>query len=283
MKNTLALVCIGACVLTLLTGCGAKSGASSQSEQSAGNGTKDKLVVAMELAYPPFETKDENGNPTGVSVDFCKDFGEYIGREVVIENTAWEGLIPSLQTGKVDMVMSSMTITEERMGTVDFSDPYAKALLAILTGKDSDVTSIDNLNKPGRKIACKVGSTGYIYAQKHLPEAELVGLSDESACVTEVLQGKADAFLYDQLTIYRNFKSNEDKTKAIFILFQEAESWGIAVKKGDTELAEQLNDFISKYRTDGGFDKLTDKYLSEEKDAFETLDFQWFFDIGDTE
>lgn len=282
MKKTLIIACISACMFTMLTGCTSKSGAPSQSAQSSENGTQDKLVVAMELAYPPFETKDENGNPTGVSVDFCKDFGEYIGREIVIENTAWEGLIPSLQTGKVDMIMSSMTITEERKGSVDFSDPYAKALLAILAGKDSDVESIDDLNKPGRKIACKIGSTGYIYAQKHLPEAELVGLNDESACVTEVLQGKADAFLYDQLTIYRNYKRNEDNTKAVFIPFQEAESWGIAVQKGNTELVEQLNDFIRKYRTDGGFDQLTEKYLSEEKDAFETLDFQWFFDIEDT-
>ena len=69
------------------------------------------LVVAMELAYPPFETKDDAGNASGVSVDFAKAFGEYLGREVVIENTAWDGLIPSLQTGKADMIVSSMTIT----------------------------------------------------------------------------------------------------------------------------------------------------------------------------
>lgn len=276
VKNMWALVCAGAVVCSTLSGCAEKSDKSPQSDTGD---SKEKLVVAMELAYPPFETKDTDGNPTGVSADFCKAFGEAIGREVVIENTAWDGLIPSLQTGKADMVMSSMTITEERKESVDFSDPYANALLAILTGKDSGVSSIDDLNVSGRKIACKTGSTGYIYAEKFLPEAQLVGLPDESACITEVVQGKADAFLYDQLTIYRNWKNNEDKTKAVFIPFQDAENWGIAVKKGNTELLDQLNDFIRQYRADGGFDALSEKYLSEQKTAFETLGFEWFFDI----
>ena len=235
----------------------------------------------MELAYPPFETKDENGDPSGVSVDFSKAFGEYIGRDVRIENISWDGLIPSLQTGKADMVISSMTITEERKESVDFSDPYANAMLAILANKDSGIESVDDLNQAGKKIAVKTGSTGYIYAQKHLTNAEVVGLPDESACVTEVAQGKADGFIYDQLTIYRNWKNNEDTTTAVFIPFQDVEKWGVAVQKGDTELLNQLNEFIAKYREEGGFDQLTEKYLSEEKKAFDELGFQWFFDMSE--
>ena len=258
------LVCV---LLTALTGCG-------------GNTAKSEpLVVAMELAYPPFETKDDSGNPSGVSVDFAKAFGESIGREVIIENTAWDGLIPSLETGKADMIVSSMTITEERRKTVDFSDPYANALLAILAGKASGITSVDDLNQAGKKVAVKTGTTGYIYAQNNLANAEIIALADESACVTEVVQGKADAFIYDQLTIYRNWKANEDTTIAVFIPFQNVEQWGAAVKKGNTQLLEQLNAFIAKFGSEGGFEKLTEKYLSEEKAAFDALGFQWFFDL----
>ena len=237
----------------------------------------------MELAYPPFETKDEQGNPSGVSVDFMKDFGEYIGKEIRIENISFDGLIPSLQTGKADMVMSSMTITEERKETVDFSDPYANALLAVLTNKDSQITSVDDLNQEGKKVAVKTGSTGYLYAQEHLKNAEIIALQDESACVMEVSQGKADGFIYDQLTIYRNWQNNLDTTNAVFIPFQDVEPWGIAVKKGNTELLDQLNEFIETYREDGGFEELTEKYLSEEKEAFEELGFQWFFDMSTEE
>lgn len=261
MKKLSIVLCV--CMLiAALAGCAGNNNA------ATGAGP---LVVAMELAYPPFETKDDSGNPSGISVDFAKAFGEYIGREVVIENTAWDGLIPSLETGKADMVVSSMTITEERKKTVDFSDPYANALLAILANKNSGIASIDDLNQPGKKVAVKTGTTGHIYAQENLTSAEIIALADESACVTEVVQGKADAFIYDQLTIYRNWKDNEDTTAAVFIPFQNVEQWGAAVKKGNTELLEQLNTFIAKFTDEGGFDKLTEKYLSEEKAAFDEL------------
>ena len=107
--------------------------------------------------------------------------------------------------------------------SVDFSDAYAMAQLAILANADSGVASIDDLNQPGKKVAVKTGSTGDVYATKNLTNAEIVRLADESACVTEVVQGKADGFLYDQLTIYRNHQANPDTTEAVFIPFQDAD------------------------------------------------------------
>lgn len=280
MKKSLLFLTALAAAAAIMTGC---SGKESSSEAGGDSQEQEVLTVAMELAYPPFETKDEQGNPSGVSVDFMKDFGEYIGKEIRIENISFDGLIPSLQTGKADMVMSSMTITEERKETVDFSEPYANALLAVLTNKDSQITSVDDLNQEGKKVAVKTGSTGYLYAQEHLKNAEIIALQDESACVMEVSQGKADGFIYDQLTIYRNWRNNLDTTNAVFIPFQDVEPWGIAVKKGNTELLDQLNEFIETYREDGGFEELTEKYLSEEKEAFEELGFQWFFDMSTEE
>ncbi len=75
---------------------------------------KEVLKVGMELAYPPFEMSEKDGTPSGVSVDFAKALGKYLGKDVVIENIAWDGLIPSLKTGKIDLIISSMTITDER-------------------------------------------------------------------------------------------------------------------------------------------------------------------------
>lgn len=269
MKKTILMLFCTLLSLGMLLGC----------QKSAESDKSSPLVVAMELAYPPFETKDESGNPSGISVDFVKAFGASIGREVKIENTGWDGLIPSLQTEKADLVMSSMTITDLRKEQVDFSKPYANSLLAILANKNSGISSIDDLNVKGKKIAVKIGSTGYLYAKEQLPNAEIIPLSDESACVMEVSQGKADGFLYDQLTIYRNHMKNQDTTVAIYIPFQNVESWGVAVKKGNTELVAQLNTFIDEYTASGGFEELTKKYLSDEKSAFDELGFQWFFDI----
>jgi len=264
MKKILSLLMLCLMAGILFAGCQGNSG---------------KLTVAMELAYPPFETKDDAGNPTGISVDFAKALGEHLGREVEIVNTAWDGLIPSLQTGKADLVISSMTITEKRKLEVDFSDPYANSLLAILANRDSGIGNINDLNQPGKKVAVKTGTTGHMYAQENLTNAELIVLADESACVTEVSQGKADGFLYDQLTIYRNNQNHPDTTTAVFIPFQNVDFWGVAVKKGRTELLNDINKFIETYTAEGGFDRLSDKYLNAEKAAFAELGFQWFFDI----
>jgi len=266
------IVCIMFGGVFLFAGC--------QDNNKTNDDGEDRLIVAMELAYPPFETKDAAGEPAGVSVDFAKALGAYLGREAEIVNTAWDGLIPSLQTGKADLVISSMTITEKRKEEVDFSDPYANAVLAILANKDSGVSSIDDLNQPGKKVAVKTGSTGFFYAQDNLKNAEIIALADESACVTEVTQGKADGFLYDQLTIYRNNQMNPETTVAIFIPFQNVEYWGAALQKGNTELLNGVNSFIKKYAEEGGFEELSEKYMAEERKAFDELGFKWFFDLS---
>lgn len=241
----------------------------------------DTLVVGMELAYPPFETKDDDGNPSGVSVSFMQDFADEYGYELEIQNMGFDGLIPALQTGLADCVMSSITITEERREEVDFSDPYAVAQLAILANASSGVASIDDLNQEGKTVAVKTGSTGDTYATNNLTNAEILRLADESACVTEVVQGRADGFLYDQLTIYRNHEANPDTTEAVFIPFQDPEYWGVAVQKGDEELLEQLNAFIAQSKENGEFDRLTEEYLADEKAAFDELGFRWFFDFDE--
>ncbi len=276
MKKLTSICLASVLALGLFTAC-----ASTEAEETPaveGEDTKT-LTVAMELAYPPFEMRDDSGEATGISADFIRAFGEHAGYEIIIENTAWDGLIPSLETGLSDIIISSMTITEERAEVVDFSNPYANSMLAILANKDSGIESIEDLDVEGKKVAVKTGSTGHIYAQSNFKNAEIISLPDESACVTEVTQGKADGFIYDQLTIYRNNQDNLDTTTAVFIPFQDVDKWGVAVKKGNTELLNEINEFITVYTEEGGFDELTETYLSEEKKAFDEYGFKWFFDL----
>lgn len=277
-RGLIAGVAVAAAALAGCSG-GEKDGSATGSGTASGGSRT--LRVAMELAYPPFEGKDSAGNPAGVSVTFMQDFADAYGYDLTIENVGFDGLIPSLQTGKADCVMSSITITPEREEEVDFTDPYAMAQLAILANADSDIESADDLNQKGKTVAVKTGSTGDVYATKNLTEAEIVRLADESACVTEVSQGRADGYLYDQLTIYRNQKANPDTTVAVYIPFQDPEAWGIAVESGNDALREELNEFIAESKQNGEFDRLTEEFLAEENAAFDELGFRWFFDFDE--
>src|SRR5580700_11380778 len=123
-----------------------------------------QLIVGMELSYPPFETTDSQGQPAGVSVDLARDMGKFLGREVEIQNIPFDGLIPSLQTRKIDLIISSMTATEERARTIAFSEAYLSTGLCLLLGKNSPVQSMADADQPGRVLVVKKGTTGHVYA-----------------------------------------------------------------------------------------------------------------------
>lgn len=239
---------------------------------------KNVLKVGMELAYPPFEMSDKEGKPTGVSVDLAYALGKHLGKEVVIENIAWDGLIPSLKTKKIDLIISSMTITAERRKSIEFSVPYAQSSLAILANKNSNITSINDLNKEGKTVAVKKGSTGHIYARKHLSNANILIFDKENMSVLEVVQGKADAFIYDQLTIYKNWSKHQETTVALLESFQDDfEYWGMALRHNEPEFKKQVDDFIKKAKGDGTFDKLSYTYLQDARKTFDTLNVPFFF------
>ncbi len=238
------------------------------------------LVVGMELQYPPFEMSDTDGNPTGISVEIAEALGEYIGRPVKIENIAWTGLIPSLQTGKADIIISSMTITEERAKTVDFSDPYIKSGLTLLIAKDSPVEQFSDLDAPGMVVAVKSGTTGATIAKEQLTQAEVRLFDEVSACVLEVSQGKADAFIYDALTVYENHKKHAGTTRVNITSIPGTDGyWGMAIKKGNDEFKAQVNAFIGEFREDGGFNRIADRYLGEQRALFEESGVPFYFDL----
>lgn len=236
---------------------------------------KDTLVVGMELAYPPFEMTDTSGRPSGVSVDLANELGRALGKKVVIENTAFDGLIPALKTGKIDLIISSMTASEERAKSIDFSDAYLSTGLCLLLKKGVLVSGIRELDQPGRTVAVKKGTTGHNYAARHIKQARLLVLDKESSAVLEVVQGKADAFIYDQMSIYQNWQRNQKTTSALLIPFQK-ESWAVGVRKGNDALRMKVNVFLKEFRAKGGFERLGDRYLKEQKAAFKKLGYPFY-------
>ncbi len=248
--------------LALLSGCGEKA--------------SNRLVVGMELAYPPFEMTDEHGNPAGVSVDLANALGQSLGRPVEIQNMRFDGLIPSLQTHKIDLIISSMTATADRAKVIAFSDPYLKTGLCLLLARNSTIQSIADADQPGNVLAVKLGTTGQLFASDHVKKAQVRVLDKEDACVLEVVEGKATAFLYDQISTYQNWQRNLTTTRAILKPFQE-ESWAVGLRQDDTALRDQVNAFLRDFKQRGGFDQLGDRWLKDQKEAFRKLGYPFYF------
>ena len=236
------------------------------------------LIVGMELSYPPFETFDEQGKPSGVSVDLANALGKYLGREVKIENIPFIGLIPSLKTGKIDLILSSMSVTPEREKTIDFSDPYLSTGLCLLINIKTSGYTLEELDVQGNTIVVKLGTTGEAYALKNIKKAKVMSLDREATCVLEVVQGKATAFIYDQFSVLRNWQKYPKQTKANLQPFIR-ENWAMGIRKSDPELKAQVNAFLKTFREEGGFMQLADKYFKEQQKLFKEQGVPFVFEI----
>ena len=245
-----------------LTGCGEKS--------NAVKGPGDPLVVGMDMTYPPFEFKNEKGEPDGVDVRMAEELAKHLGRPLKLESYAFDGLIPALQSGKIDLIISGMTANPERAQSIDFSEPYAFTGLAMLVAKASSIQSVEDLKKPGIRITAKLGTTGETWARENLPGATVNALDGEATCALEVAQGRADAFLYDQLSIFKYCEANAATTRAILKPFVE-EAWAIGIRKGNDPLRLLVNEFLADFRKSGAFNRLGDQYLANEKKMLESM------------
>ena len=231
----------------------------------------NQLVIGMELSYPPFEMTDEHNQPSGIGVDIAHALAAYLHKDLVIQNTAFVGLIPALQTGKIDLIISSMTATDKRRESISFSDPYVRTGICPLFSAKSDARTADDLNQPSRKVVVKNGTTGYNYAVEHLPRAQLLQIGDQAACVLEVVQGKADAFIYDQMSVYQFHKDNPETTRASLAPVQH-EDWAVGVRQGNDALREQVNAFLSDFKARNGLESLGEKYIHD-KGAFKEMGY----------
>ena len=225
------------------------------------------LRVGMDLSYPPFEMINERGEPDGISVAMAKALSDYLHRPLRIENIPFVGLLPSLQTGKIDLIISSMTDTFERRKSIAFSDPYLTIALGALVKKDISMTSIHDLNQPGIKVAVRQGTTGQLWAQKNLMQANIVVFDQEAAAVLEVIQKKVDAFLYDEMSVWKHHHEHPLETRALLSSLQQ-ESWAIGLRLSDDELHNGVNQFLKTFRSNKGFEHLGDRYLKEQKKGF---------------
>lgn len=254
MVKVIALA--GAAVLSIgmLSGCGEKN--------------ENQLIMGTNAAFPPFEfvtSQGVVGQYAGIDVEIAQKIAKSIDKELKIEDMEFDGLVASVQSGKVDMAVAGMTVDEERQKKVDFSDTYYVAAQNIVVAQDNeDIKSAADLKDKNKKVGVVLGYTGDSIVTKNLalnPE-NIVRMSRGIDAVQDVKNGKLDAVVIDSATgkalaAKNNLKVIEDP--AVF----ETEEYAIAVKKGNKELLEQINRILAEMKANGEIDALAVKYNEE--------------------
>ena len=195
---------------------------------------RGELRACLDPGYMPFEMKDKRGRIIGYDIDFGKKMAKEMGVKFTPVSTAFDGIIASLLTGKCDIIMSAMTITQQRNLKINFADPYVVIGQTVLISKslENKITDAKQLDKKGFTIVSKLGVTGEIVAKKFFKNAKIVTFETEADAVSEVLNGKADAFIYDQ-PYNILFMSDKGKGKLVHLdtpLTYEPLGW--AIRKG---------------------------------------------------
>ena len=228
---------------------------------------RGQLLVGMEAGYQPFEMQDEKGNIVGFDVDMAYEMGKAIfgkggEKKVKLINTAWEGIIPALMTHKFDIIMSGMTALQERNLKVNFCDPYYYiGQCMLINKKDVDkYKTPESLNKKGVVVTSKLGVTGSFTAQKLMPNAEHRFFKTEAEGALQVANGIADAFIYDEPQVRVFAAKYKESTVGIYTpLTYEPLAW--AIRKGDPDFLNFLNNFLRQTRGDGRWDQIKQKWF----------------------
>lgn len=225
---------------------------------------RGRLVVGMELKFWPFEYVNEQGAPVGFDVDIARAIAKELGVELDIKDMEWTGLIPALQAGKIDLIISGITGTLERAKTITFTSPYFTTGLCALVSKTRapGLVAVAALDDPDRIIAVKTGTTADLVATKRFPKARINRFKDEAACAQEVVSGRADAFFYDQISIAKLHKQNPDTTSALLTPFTY-EPYCIAMQKGDFDLWQWLEMFLDLSKANGTLNDLRAKHFGD--------------------
>jgi polar amino acid transport system substrate-binding protein len=221
------------------------------------------LRVGMEPGYMPFEMTDKKGEIIGFDVDMAKRIAKAMGVKLELVSTAWDGIIPALLTDKFDMIMSGMTLTQERNMKVNFATPYIVVGQSILIKKEhaDAVKSYKDLNDKKYKVASKLGTTGEQATKRMIPKATYISFETEQEGVMDLVNGKIDAFVYD-LPYMAIANAQKSEGKLVFLdqpFTHEPLAW--AVRRGNHDFLNWLNNFMAQVKADGTYDKIYEKWF----------------------
>ena len=248
-----AVLLVLAVVLSLsLAACGGGGG-------GGGGEQAESIVVASDIAYPPFEY-DEGGDPTGFDIELLTEIGKRAGFTPEFQNVTFDGIIGGLQSGNYDAAISAMTITEERKQDVDFSDPYFNADQSLMVRSDSDIQSTDDLAEAN--VGVQIGTTGADQATALRDEgkaAEVTTFDTVEDAFAALENESVDAVIND-FPVSANREQSSGGSLKIVQTIPTGEQYGIAFPK-DSEYVERVNEALQEIKDDGTYAKIYEKYI----------------------
>ena len=283
MKKILALAMAAAMSLSLAA-CGGGSGSASSkpavsnppaassapSDSSAGKYGEfttvepGKLIMSTNAEFPPYEMLDDSGNPIGIDVEVADAIAKKLGLELVVDNMGFDAALLAVQNSQSDIAMAGITVTEDRLAKMDFTDSYATGVQVVIVKEGSDVT-MDNLGD--HMIGTQMGTTGYIYAADTpenggYGEDHVIGYETGAVAVQALVEGQVDAVIIDNLPAQEYVKANAANGLTLLEGTWVEEDYAIGVQKGNTELLEAVNGALNELKADGTFQSIVDKYIT---------------------
>ncbi len=216
------------------------------------------LVMATNAEFPPYEYY-EGGEVVGIDAEIAAAIAEKLGMTLEIEDMAFDSIVTSVSTGKADMGVAGMTVTEDRLQNVNFSDPYATATQVVILREDSDIQDVAGLE--GKTVGVQLGTTGDLFAED-IKDVTVERYNKGFEAVQALSQEKIDAVIIDQEPAKVFVEENEG-----LIILDEAytvEEYAIAIAKDNTELLEQVNAALAELKESGKLDEIIGKYITAE-------------------
>lgn len=260
MKKLLVLGLSAVMAAAMLTGCGG----SDKKEEKSLTVTEGTLTMATNAYFPPYEYY-EGSEIVGIDAEIAQAVADKLGLELKIEDMEFDSIITAVQTGKADMGLAGMTVTEERKQSVNFSDTYATGIQSVIVKEDSAIKTLDDLQ--GKKIGVQLSTTGDIYASA---EPEDGGFGKDNVeqfnkgadAINALVAGKLDAVIIDNQPAISFVKSNEGLTLLDTEYVQE--EYAACISKDNEELLTKVNEALAELKEDGTIQSILDKYIVAE-------------------
>ena len=223
---------------------------------------KGKLIMSTNAAFPPYEMVADDGSFEGIDVEIAGAIAKKLGLELVVDDMDFDAALMAVQQGKSDIVMAGVSVNEDRLLVMDFSDSYATGVQVVIVKEGSDVT-MDNLGE--KMIGCQRGTTGYIYASDTpenggYGEDHVTAYDNGASAVQALLNDQVDCVIIDDAPAKEYVAANPGLT--ILPGAWVEEQYAIGMNKGNTELVEAVNKALAELTADGTVQSIIDKYIS---------------------